>query len=133
MHYIDYFFLFLSSWCACFLSLFPNKWYQRLSFTGVIIAESFTSKFKVERFDEKGSFSLWQRRVKDILVQQGSARALKGKNNKPQKMTEKEWDDLNASAPLDSVLLIILSIMLLMKSRHQHCEKNLRNSILEKA
>jgi len=58
------------------------------------VAGSFASQFKVERFDRKRSFTLWQQRVKDILIQQGSARALKGKDSKPEKMTEEQWEDL---------------------------------------
>jgi len=58
------------------------------------MAGSFASQFKVELFDRKGSFTLWQRRVKDILIQQGLARALKGNDSKPEKMTKEEWEDL---------------------------------------
>jgi len=54
------------------------------------MAGSFTSQFKMERFDGKGCFTLWQQRVKNILAQQGSARPLKGKNSKLEKMTEEE-------------------------------------------
>ena len=49
-----------------------------------------------DRFDRKGSFTLWQRRVKDILIQQGLARALKGNDSKPEKMTKEEWEDLES-------------------------------------
>ena len=31
-----------------------------------------SSKYDVEKFCGKGNFSLWQRRMKDLLIQQGS-------------------------------------------------------------
>lgn len=53
------------------------------------------SSFKVEQFDGRGNFTLWQKRVKDVLVSQGLARALKGKEEgKPAKMTDDDWEDL---------------------------------------
>ncbi|GFY95706.1 filament-like protein [Actinidia rufa] len=42
------------------------------------------SQFSLERFNGNSSFTLWQRRVKDILVQQGLAKALKGNDAKPE-------------------------------------------------
>lgn len=50
--------------------------------------------YGVQRFDGTGSFTLWQRRVKDILVQRGLARALKGKDGKPEKMKDEDWVDI---------------------------------------
>ncbi|KAI8536028.1 hypothetical protein RHMOL_Rhmol10G0223500 [Rhododendron molle] len=41
------------------------------------------SQFSLKQFNGSSSFTLWQRRVKDILVQQGLARVLKGKDAKP--------------------------------------------------
>ena len=61
-----------------------------------VMEKKVASQFRVERFDGKGSFTLWQRRVKDILVQQGLARALKGKDAKPEKMEDYEWEDLES-------------------------------------
>ncbi|GFZ09851.1 PAM68-like protein [Actinidia rufa] len=52
------------------------------------------SQFSVERFDGNSSFTLWQRRVKDILVQQGLAKALKGKDAKPETMKDDDWEEL---------------------------------------
>ena len=42
------------------------------------------------KFDETGNFGLWQRRVKDLLMQQGLVKALYGKTKKPGKMTDDE-------------------------------------------
>ena len=61
-----------------------------------VMEKKVASQFRVERFDGKGSFTLWQRRVKDILVQQCLARALKGKDAKPEKMEDYEWEDLES-------------------------------------
>ena len=36
-------------------------------------------KFDVVKFDGSGNCGLWQRRVKDLLVQQGMVKALYGK------------------------------------------------------
>ena len=46
------------------------------------------------KFDETGNFGLWQRRVKDLLVQQGLVKALYWKTKKPEKMTDDEWEEL---------------------------------------
>jgi hypothetical protein len=42
------------------------------------------------KFDRTGNFGLWQRRVKDLLVQQGLVKALYRKIKKPEKMTDDE-------------------------------------------
>lgn len=47
----------------------------------------------MDPYDGKGSFTLWQRRVKDILTQQKLARALKGKEGQPTKMSDEDWED----------------------------------------
>ncbi|PRQ51350.1 putative RNA-directed DNA polymerase [Rosa chinensis] len=60
------------------------------------MASSSVSHFKVEQFDGKGNFTLWQRRVKDILVQQGLAKPLKGKDAKPVKMSDEDWEELES-------------------------------------
>ncbi|GFS42004.1 hypothetical protein Acr_00g0077610 [Actinidia rufa] len=52
------------------------------------------SQFSIERFNGNSSFTLWQRKVKDILVQQGLAKALKGKDAKPETMKDDDWEEL---------------------------------------
>uniref|UniRef100_A0A2N9J0X3 CCHC-type domain-containing protein n=1 Tax=Fagus sylvatica TaxID=28930 RepID=A0A2N9J0X3_FAGSY len=47
------------------------------------------------KFDGTGNFGLWQRRVKDLLVQQGLMKALYEKTKKPEKMTDDEWEELD--------------------------------------
>ena len=56
------------------------------------------AKVDVVKFDETGNFKLWQRRVKDLLIQQGLVRALYGKAKKPETMTDEEWEELNMKA-----------------------------------
>ncbi|KAM0983960.1 hypothetical protein TB1_010843 [Malus domestica] len=53
-------------------------------------------EFSVKQFNGKGSFTLWQMRVKDVLTQQGLARALKGKDGKPKEMTDDQWEELES-------------------------------------
>ena len=53
------------------------------------------AKVDVVKCDGTGNFGLWQRRVKDLLVQQGLVKALYGKARKPETMTDDEWEELN--------------------------------------
>ena len=45
--------------------------------------ESSTIKFEIEKFNGKENFSLWQKKVKALLVQQGLHKILQGKSAKP--------------------------------------------------
>jgi hypothetical protein len=55
-----------------------------------------SAKFDLMKFDGSGNFGLWQRRVKDLLVQQGMAKALYG--TKPEGMADIDWKELEAKA-----------------------------------
>jgi hypothetical protein len=55
-----------------------------------------SAKFDVMKFNGFGNFGLWQRRVKDLLVQQGMVKALYG--TKPEGMTDIDWKELEAKA-----------------------------------
>jgi hypothetical protein len=55
-----------------------------------------SAKFDVMKFDGSGNFGLWQRRVKDLLVQQGMVKALYG--TKPEGMADIDWKELEAKA-----------------------------------
>ena len=60
-----------------------------------------STKYEVEKFCGKGNFSLWQRQMKDLLIQQGVHKALLGKVKKPEMMKDVEWvkmDEKKASA-----------------------------------
>ena len=56
------------------------------------------TKYEVEKFGGKGNFSLWQRRMKDLLIQQGVHEALLGKAKKPKKMSDENWEEMDEKA-----------------------------------
>ena len=56
------------------------------------------AKIDVVKFNGTGNFKLWQRRVKDLLVQQGLVKALYGKAKKPETMTDDKWEELDMKA-----------------------------------
>jgi len=60
--------------------------------------ESFTTKFEVEKFNRKGNFSLWQKRVKALLVQQGLHKTLQGKSAKPAGTSNEDWVEMDLKA-----------------------------------
>ena len=43
-----------------------------------------STKFEVEKFNGKNNFSPWQKRMKDLLIQQGVHKALLGKGEETQ-------------------------------------------------
>ncbi|KAL4621167.1 hypothetical protein ACB092_06G208900 [Castanea dentata] len=55
-------------------------------------------KYDVEKFCGKRNFSLWQRRMKDLLIQQGVHKALLGKEKKPKTMKNVEWVEMDEKA-----------------------------------
>ena len=59
---------------------------------------SMPTKFDVEKFNGKGNFGLWQKRVKALLVQQGLHKALQGKKSKPATMTDDDWEEMDLKA-----------------------------------
>jgi hypothetical protein len=63
------------------------------------------------KFDGTGNFGLWQRRVKDLLVQQGLVKALYRKTKKPEKMTDEEWEELDMKAVSTIRLLLADEVM----------------------
>jgi hypothetical protein len=55
-----------------------------------------SAKFDVMKFDGSNNFGLWQRSVKDLLVQQEMVKALYG--TKPEGMEDIDWKELKARA-----------------------------------
>jgi hypothetical protein len=53
-----------------------NNWYQSLIIRWLGLAHRSSVKFSVMKFNGSGNFELWQRHVKDLLVQQGMVKAL---------------------------------------------------------
>ena len=55
-----------------------------------------SAKFDMMKFDGSENFGLWQRRVKDLLVEQGMVKALYGL--KLEGMADIDWKELEAKA-----------------------------------
>eukprot|EP00253_Pinus_taeda_P015667 PITA_15667 len=55
-------------------------------------------RFEIEKFNGKNNFEIWKVKMHDLLVQQGVAKALLGKNKRPPSMTEDEWDEMDDTA-----------------------------------
>ncbi|KAK9704960.1 hypothetical protein RND81_07G023300 [Saponaria officinalis] len=51
-------------------------------------------QFGVPKFDGKSSFTLWQRRMKDLLVNIGLARALIEDGGKSEKFSDADWEEI---------------------------------------
>ena len=49
-----------------------------------------TTKFEVEKFDDKSNFLSWKMRVTSLLVKEGTHTALLGIEKKPSKMGDDE-------------------------------------------
>lgn len=62
--------------------------------------------FKVEKYDGRINFGLWQVQVKDVLIQSGLHKALKGRpspgsssgSEKTSQIDDEEWDDMDLRA-----------------------------------
>ncbi|KAF1897303.1 hypothetical protein Lal_00035006 [Lupinus albus] len=54
-----------------------------------------SAKFEVEKFDGTGNFGLWQRRVKDMLAQQGLSKALRENKQRLNGLKMQEGTDLH--------------------------------------
>ncbi|PPR84446.1 hypothetical protein GOBAR_AA36262 [Gossypium barbadense] len=60
-----------------------------------IMATSVSStKYDVEKFTGKNSFSLWRIKMRAVLVQQGLLKALSGKDKLPSTLSEEQKDDM---------------------------------------
>ena len=57
-----------------------------------------STKVELKPFTGNKNFTLWQRRMKHVLKQQGLSKVLQGKEKKPATMTDAEWDDLDELA-----------------------------------
>ena len=66
-------------------------------------------KFDLVKFDGFGNFSLWQRRVKDLLVQQGMVKALYEKQ--PEGMDDMDWKDSEAKVAATIRLCLANDVM----------------------
>lgn len=57
-----------------------------------------TTKFEVERFNGKGDFSLWKKKMYALLVQQKVSKALAESDAKPDKMTDEDFAEMKEIA-----------------------------------
>ncbi|KAE9601143.1 putative RNA-directed DNA polymerase [Lupinus albus] len=53
------------------------------------------SKFDIEKFDGKISFSIWRVQMRAVIIQSGLKKTLDGKSKKPASMTDDQWDELD--------------------------------------
>jgi hypothetical protein len=67
---------------------------------------SFATMFEVTKFDGTGNFSLWQSRVKDLLVQQGVLRTIKADAVNPAKIDDYSCAEMQIGAVLVAAVLI---------------------------
>ena len=51
-------------------------------------------KFEIEKFDGKGDFGMWRKKMRAILVQQKVAKALGGEQEMPSTMTDEQKQDI---------------------------------------
>jgi hypothetical protein len=57
-----------------------------------------STKFEVDKFNGKNNFSLWQRRMKNLLIQQGVHKALLRMAKKSEKMKNDVWEEMDVKA-----------------------------------
>ena len=62
------------------------------------MAKTQSARFEIEKFNGKNNFEIWKVKMHDLLVQQGVAKAMLGKNKRPPSMTEDEWDEMDDRA-----------------------------------
>ena len=53
-----------------------------------------SSKVEIEKFDGRGDFNMWRKKMKAILVQQKYAKALCGEKDLPENMSATDKQDL---------------------------------------
>lgn len=57
-----------------------------------------STKYEVEKFNSNNNFSLYQRKMKDLLIKHVAYKALSGKAKKPQQTDGCEWEEMDAKA-----------------------------------
>ncbi|KAK3009893.1 hypothetical protein RJ639_012982 [Escallonia herrerae] len=58
------------------------------------MAPNTSTKYDLEMFDGSNNFSLWRMKIRDVLIQQGLLKALKGKQGLPDTMSADEKEDM---------------------------------------
>ena len=96
-------------------------------------------KMEINKFDEKNNFSLWQARMKDVLIQQGLIDALLCEE-KPTTIEVQDWRWLQMQTvstirmyPIDKVVIHVLSktssTVLWSKLEELYMTKSLTNTL----
>ena len=100
------------------------------------MAKTQSFKFEIEKFNGSNNFELWKVKMRDMLVQQGVAKALVGKTKKPYDMSNEDWNQIDEKALADDVLFNIVSETttagLWTKLESLYMTKSLTNKILLK-
>lgn len=65
------------------------------------------TKYELKNFNGKINFSLWQRKMKDVLIKQRVYKTLLGKMKKLQNLDDDEREDMNTKA--SNVIRLYLS------------------------
>ena len=55
-------------------------------------------KYEIEKFNGKNDFSYWRMQMKNLLISQKLHKALAGKEKKPEKMKDEDWEELDLEA-----------------------------------
>ena len=98
------------------------------------------AKIDIVKFDGTGNFGLWQRRVKDLLVQQGLVKALYEKAKKPETIMDDEWEELDmkvvntirlylADELMYDVMDDVSSVAIWLKLESRYMSKSLTNKL----
>ena len=100
-------------------------------------------KFEIEKFNGSNNFELWKVKMRDMLIQQGTEKALVGKTKKPYDMSNEDWNEIDEKdlsvirlCLVDDVLFNIVSettaVGLWTKLESLYMTKSLTNKILLK-
>jgi aromatic ring hydroxylase len=65
-----------------------------------------STKYEVKKLNGRNNFSLWQRGITDLLIEQEIYKALLWKAKKPQNMDDDGWEVMDAKAAnaIDNVI-----------------------------
>ncbi|KAK0572693.1 hypothetical protein LWI29_035568 [Acer saccharum] len=66
----------------------------------------------IEKFDGKGNFTLWQRKMKNVLIQQDLKHAILGVEKKPAETTDAQWKRMDVKAKSSIELHLADNVML---------------------
>ncbi|KAL6521554.1 hypothetical protein OROGR_018123 [Orobanche gracilis] len=99
-----------------------------------------SSKFDIDKFDDKSSFSIWRVQMRVVLIQGGLKKALDGKSKKPDTMTDEQWDELDEKAFSSIQLCLSKEVLrevaneknvaaLWLKLKNLYMTKNLANKL----